>query len=111
MKRFYLLAAIMGILSLAVWGCGSKEAAKDEHAGHDHSAHEMKKGGTIAVYPLNCGIVDGEKLATMGDIVTYTHKGRKLKFCCKRCLASFKKTPEKYLSKIDDAVKAGKLKK
>ena len=34
------------------------------------------------------------------------YEGREIKFCCKDCVADFKKEPLKYLAKIDAAEKA-----
>jgi hypothetical protein len=36
----------------------------------------------------------------MGTPVTIVHNGQEVKFCCKPCVAKFKKDPEKYLKKI-----------
>ncbi len=53
-------------------------------------------------YPLNTCAVSGEKLGT--DAVTEVIDGRQLKFCCPKCVASFKKDPATYTEKVDEAI-------
>ena len=60
-------------------------------------------------YPLTTCVVSGEPLeGGMGGPVDYIHKeagkpDRLVRFCCKACIAEFKKDPAKYLAKIDAA--------
>ena len=52
-------------------------------------------------YPLDVCLVSGEKLGGMGEPVRIVHEGREIKFCCESCEPKFKKSPEKYLAKLD----------
>ena len=68
---------------------------------------------TTTAYPLTTCVVSGEALegGDMGGPVEYTYKedgkpDRLVKFCCKMCIAKFKKDPAKYLAKIDAAAAA-----
>ncbi len=59
-------------------------------------------------YPLTTCVVSDEPLGEMGDVVYYTYKAdgqsdREVRFCCKMCIARFKKDPASYLAKIDAA--------
>jgi YHS domain-containing protein len=54
-------------------------------------------------YPLDTCLVSGEKLGSMGDPIVINHEGQEIKFCCDTCVPQFKKDPEKYLSKLDQA--------
>ena len=54
----------------------------------------------VKPYPSDVFIVSGNKLGSMGTPVTIVHNGQEVKFCCKPCVAKFKKDPEKYLKKI-----------
>jgi len=36
----------------------------------------------------------------MGDEQRLVHQGQEIKFCCKPCIAKFKKNPAKYLPKL-----------
>jgi len=52
--------------------------------------------------------VTGEKLE---DKAIYTdYEGRRVYFCCKKCLGKFNDDPAKYLSKLDEATKAAPMK-
>ena len=51
-------------------------------------------------YPLKTCIVSGNSLGSMGDEQRIVHNGQEIKFCCKPCIAKFKKNPDKYLPKI-----------
>jgi hypothetical protein len=60
-------------------------------------------------YPLTTCVVSGDKLGEMGPAVHYTYQeagkpDRELQFCCKDCIADFKKDPAKYLAVYDAAV-------
>ena len=54
-------------------------------------------------YPLKTCVVSGEKLGEMGKPVVYEYKGREIKFCCKDCIKDFKKDPDKYVKKLEEA--------
>ena len=47
--------------------------------------------------PSKTCIVSGNTLGSMGPAITKTHEGKKVKFCCKPCVAKFQKNPGKYL--------------
>jgi hypothetical protein len=59
-------------------------------------------------YPLDTCLVSGEKLGADPSMKPYVfvHKGQEIKLCCKNCLKSFNKEPEKYLKKLADTKKA-----
>ena len=65
-------------------------------------------------YPLTTCVVSGQPLeGGMGGPVDYIHKeagkpDRLVRFCCKACIAEFKKDPAKYLAIIDAAAAAAK---
>ena len=61
-------------------------------------------------YPLETCVVSGDKLVAgeMGPPVDYLYEEqgkepRLVRFCCKSCIKTFKKTPAKYLNLIDEA--------
>lgn len=47
-------------------------------------------------YPLTTCLVSGEDLDEMDERVSTVHKGQVYEFCCKPCLAKFRKNPAKY---------------
>ena len=63
-------------------------------------------GPTGTPYPLDTGIVSGEKLGSMGDPYVFVKDGQQIQFCCRGCLKDFNKEPEKFLKEI--AEKAAK---
>ena len=54
-------------------------------------------------YPLQTCVVTGEKLGDMGKPVDYLYQNQLVRFCCKGCIATFDKDPEKYLAKLKPA--------
>lgn len=55
-------------------------------------------------YPLKTCIVSGDILGgDLGPAIPYNYKGRDLKFCCKSCVKTFNKNPDKYLKLLDAA--------
>ncbi len=62
----------------------------------------------IPYYPLDTCVVTGAKLGgKMGKPINYVHKNRLVRFCCKGCLETFQKDPDKYLKTLCAAYKAG----
>lgn len=84
-KSSLLVAALAGLFA----GCQT----------HDHSHGAAASTGAKA-YPLKTCIVSDEKLGSMGDPIVEVYNGQEIKFCCKSCVADFKKEPQKYLSKL-----------
>ena len=64
-----------------------------------------KKADKLKPYPLKTCAVSGEKLDSMGKPYLFTYKDREIKFCCKDCVKDFKKDPDKYIKKIEEAEK------
>ena len=63
----------------------------------------------VKPYTLKTCPVSDEKLGgDMGDPYVFKHEGREIKLCCKSCLKDFKKEPEKYVKKIEEAEKKEK---
>jgi hypothetical protein len=56
-------------------------------------------------YPLKTCLVSDEDLGSMGDPYVFTHEGQEIKLCCKSCQKDFKKTPAKFLKKLENAGK------
>jgi len=58
-----------------------------------------------AKYPVDTCVVSGEKLGgDMGASFDTVYKNRLVRLCCKDCVASLDKDPDKYLAKLDNAV-------
>ncbi len=56
-------------------------------------------------YPLQECLVSGEDLDAMGEPLLVVHRATNqlVKFCCGSCEAAFKKSPEKFLAKLNAA--------
>jgi len=63
---------------------------------------------TKAKYPLKTCVVGDEELGSMCAPIEYVHRpaNRLVRFCCEGCVETFKKEPEKYLAKLDEAASA-----
>jgi len=65
-----------------------------------------------ADYPLRTCVVSGEGLSGgMGGPVDYVYReegkpDRLIRFCCRTCLRDFKRSPERFLKKLDAAFAA-----
>ena len=66
-------------------------------------AAEKKADAKVKPYTLKTCIVSGDKLGEMGKPFVFTNDTREIKLCCKSCLKDFKKAPEKYMKKIEEA--------
>lgn len=62
-------------------------------------------------YPLDYCLVSGDKIGgDMGKPVSTNYMGREIKFCCPDCVKDFRKDPDKYMKKLQEAEKQGKKK-
>ena len=56
-------------------------------------------GGTKP-YPKDTCIVTGNKLGSMGPVITQVYQGQEVKFCCKPCVKKFDANPAKYIADL-----------
>lgn len=63
-------------------------------------ATELAKTYTLTTCP-----VSGDKIGGMGETIDTLYQGQLIRFCCKGCVKSFNKNPDKYLKEIDAAKK------
>lgn len=56
----------------------------------------------VKPYPLKVCVVSGNKLGSMGKIVTKVYGDQEIKFCCKPCVKKFDANPAKYLAKLKE---------
>ncbi len=82
---FLTILAVAAAVGLSVVGC----------------APETSTEAAIA-YPLDTFIVSDEKIGEDPDMEPYTfvYEGQEITLCCKGCLKTFNKEPEKYLAKL-----------
>lgn len=105
MKKIILLSLVSvftaGMLNFA-WaemGCtgGNITSAKEE--GQTVATKEaVNVGNTICP-------VTGEKINEQTK-ATYEYNGKIYNFCCAMCIADFKNDPQKYISKVEEELKA-----
>jgi YHS domain-containing protein len=59
----------------------------------------------LPFYPLDICMVSGDKLGgDMGKPVELIYKNRLVRFCCTGCVTDFNKDPNKFISKLNEAV-------
>jgi len=66
---------------------------------------KAKAADLAKTYPLTTCPVSGDKLGAMGETIDTLYQGQLIRFCCKGCVKSFNKNPDKYLKAIDAAKK------
>jgi len=54
-------------------------------------------------YKLDKCLVTGEKRGSMGKPVSFVYEDREIKLCCKGCLKTFVKNPDKYMKQLAQA--------
>ncbi|MDB6078278.1 MAG: hypothetical protein JWO82_2025 [Akkermansiaceae bacterium] len=109
------------LLFLPLVSCSTTTATKPADAPADQTEAHSKKGrhsrhakkeaapaattATAAVrpYPLKTCLVTGDKLDPKDEQVTTVYKGQEYQLCCRKCLAKFKKNPEKYAALLNKA--------
>ena len=102
-----ILILTCGLLTL---GFISFSNASDTVAPKPHQAQIVKtpeekaKAAELAkTYTLTTCPVSGDKLGGMGETIDTLYQGQLIRFCCKGCVKSFNKNPDKYLKVIEAA--------
>jgi len=105
-KPYILLTCLLlGSLSLAHSEENKPSAPKTAQI--VKTPEEKAKATDLAKsYPLTTCVVSHDSLGGMGETVDAMYDGRLIRFCCKGCVKSFNKNPEKYLKEIDSAKKS-----
>ena len=97
MRRMVACVVVMAFLALAVTGCGCPMCkAVGKVLGLDKKS-EDSTASTVATGQKTCPVMGG-KIDTK---VYADHEGRRVYFCCPGCIDKFKKSPAKYLAKLD----------
>ncbi|OPZ22182.1 MAG: Archaeal TRASH domain protein [candidate division BRC1 bacterium ADurb.BinA364] len=60
----------------------------------------------LAAYPLQmCLVMEDKKITDRSGPVDFVLGNRLYRFCCNTCVRNFKANPQKYISKLDEALK------
>jgi len=102
MKPFKRLTITAGIACLLAAASGFA-AAQDK-------AEETWMEKAKAEYPLKTCVVSGQSLGEMGEPIEFVYKqegkpDRLVRLCCKACVKTFRKDPQKFLKQIDEQAK------
>ena len=113
MKRFFPVA-MFALGCFLFWGCSADDNHSDDHqetsktasghGEHDHGDHEHGKAGdadlaAAGIINETCPIMEGDE--EVDPEVTVDYQGKKVAFCCKKCVPKW--------NALSDAEKAEKL--
>ena len=105
----YLLAcllALTAILSFPLQAADTSSVAEAPKAQIVKTPEEKSIAAEQAkTYPLTTCLVSGDKLGGMGETIDCLYQGKLVRFCCKGCIKSFNKNPDKYLKELESAKK------
>ena len=79
-----------------VYFCCDKCPAKFKADPEKYFAQFAKEGVVLESVQKSCPVSDEE----INPKVYTDYKGRRVYFCCKKCIATFQEDPEKYLKKL-----------
>ncbi|MCI0364963.1 MAG: hypothetical protein L0219_13880, partial [Phycisphaerales bacterium] len=76
-----------------------------DKAAHWKKIDEQIVKQQLAYYPSDTCFVSGDKLGgEMGEPVNYVWRNRLVRLCCKGCIKDLNAEPDKYMSKLDEAI-------
>lgn len=101
MKTVSMLVLVAAAVACIALGCGKGDEGL--HKGHDHEA--APAGEAARIEQKTCPVMDGNKI---NPELYVDHNGRRIYFCCKMCVGTFKKDPEKYIRKVDEEIAKAK---
>ncbi len=109
LKAGFLVSGIFSLLLAA--GCGGSTAGDHGSAAGAHEGHSGSHMDSPAGMHSS-GQVAQKTCPVMGNPIDKNiyvdYKGRRIYFCCKACISTFNKNPEKYLKIVDAELKSGK---
>jgi len=106
-SRSYLLLICLLLGSFTLGHSEENKAPAPKSAQIVKTPEDKAKAADLAKsYPLTTCVVSHDGLGGMGETVDALYEGRLIRFCCKGCVKSFNKNPEKYLKEIDSAKKS-----
>ena len=95
-----LVLAVAAVVCIAL-GCGKG----DEGAPKKHEHEAAPAAEALKIEQKTCPIMEGNKIDPK---LFVDHNGRRIYFCCKMCVGTFKKDPEKYIRKVDEEIAKSK---
>ena len=106
-SKSYLLLTCLLLASLNFGYSEENKPSAPKTAQIVKTPEDKAKAADLAKsYPLTTCVVSHDGLGGMGETVDTLYEGRLIRFCCKGCVKSFNKNPEKYLKEIDSAKKS-----
>jgi hypothetical protein len=106
LKPYTLLTCLL-LVSLGLGHSEENKSSAPKTAQIVKTPEDKAKAAELAKsYPLNTCVVSHDSLGGMGETVDALYEGQLIRFCCKGCVKSFNKNPEKYLKEIDSAKKS-----
>ena len=102
----YILLTCLLLASLTLGHSEENKSPASNSAQIVKTPEDKAKAADLAKsYPLTTCVVSHDGLGGMGETVDTLYKGRLIRFCCKGCVKSFNKNPDKYLKELDAAKK------
>ena len=103
---FILTCALLTLGFISPSNASDTATPKTPQAQIVKTPEEKAKATELAkTYNLTTCPVSGDKLGGMGETIDTLYQGQLIRFCCKGCIKSFNKNPDKYLKEIDAAKK------
>ncbi len=95
---------------LFMFGLITSSFAQMKCAGHSSGGHKHNSSvSTTQTNQEKAVVVDNKVCPVLNEKIdernktTYEYEGKIYNFCCAACIEDFKKDPEKYIKKIEDA--------
>ncbi|CAM8623848.1 hypothetical protein MCEMIH22_00218 [Candidatus Methylacidiphilaceae bacterium] len=102
----YLLLTCLLLASFTLGQSEENKSPVQKSAQIVKTPEDKAKASDLAKsYPLTTCVVSHDGLGGMGETVDALYEGRLIRFCCKGCVKSFNKNPDKYLKELDTAKK------
>jgi hypothetical protein len=102
----YLLLTFLLLASFTLGQSEENKSPVQKSAQIVKTPEDKAKASNLAKsYPLTTCVVSHDGLGGMGETVDALYEGRLIRFCCKGCVKSFNKNPDKYLKELDTAKK------
>ena len=102
MRTSHVAVIISFILSafLVLAGCSKEKTPPPESSApaHEHGSMHMDVQESETKQQTTCPVMGGE----IDKSIYADHDGKRVYFCCPPCLDEFKKTPEKFIKKLED---------
>jgi YHS domain-containing protein len=94
--RFGVFVLVTGCQKAKPTAAGQQTQPMEKMPAHEHASMDQAQAKAVVAEQTTCPVMGGP----IDKTIFTEYKGKKVYFCCKGCVETFKADPEKYIAKL-----------